>query len=74
LRSSSYPAFGLLRNVVLPASAPIVATTIIVLFVLDRNQLIPLVMTGINVRTLPVILTDFFTLERFSLTGRSLAR
>jgi ABC-type glycerol-3-phosphate transport system permease component len=26
--------------------------------------LIPLVLTGIEVRTLPVILTDFFTLER----------
>ncbi|HEY8632550.1 MAG TPA: hypothetical protein VIL50_05295, partial [Candidatus Limnocylindrales bacterium] len=31
----------------------------------DWNQLlIPLVLTGINVRTLPVVLTDFFTLER----------
>jgi ABC-type glycerol-3-phosphate transport system permease component len=38
---------------------------VIVLFVLDWNQLlIPLVLTGINVRTLPVVLTDFFTLER----------
>ena len=56
---------GLLRNVVLPAAAPIVAATVIVLFVLDWNQLlIPLVLTGINVRTLPVVLTDFFTLER----------
>jgi ABC-type glycerol-3-phosphate transport system permease component len=57
--------FGLLRNVVLPAAAPIVAATLIVLFVLDWNQLlIPLVLTGIDVRTLPVVLTDFFTLER----------
>jgi multiple sugar transport system permease protein len=56
---------GLLRNVVLPAAAPIVAATVLVLFVLDWNQLlIPLVLTGINVRTLPVVLTDFFTLER----------
>ena len=55
----------LLRNVVLPDAAPIVASTVIVLFVLDWNQLlIPLVFTGINVRTLPVVLTDFFTLER----------
>jgi ABC-type glycerol-3-phosphate transport system permease component len=54
-----------LRNVVLPAAAPIVAATAIVLFVLDWNLLlIPLVLTGINVRTLPVVLTDFFTLER----------
>jgi ABC-type glycerol-3-phosphate transport system permease component len=56
---------GLLLLVVLPAAAPIVAATVIVLFVLDWNQLlIPLVLTGINVRTLPVVLTDFFTLER----------
>jgi len=55
----------LLGRVVLPAAAPIVAATAIVLFVLDWNMLlIPLVLTGIEVRTLPVILTDFFTLER----------
>ena len=55
----------LLWSVVLPAAAPIVAATAIVLFVLDWNMLlIPLVLTGIDVRTLPVILTDFFTLER----------
>jgi ABC-type glycerol-3-phosphate transport system permease component len=55
----------LLRSVVLPAAGPIVAATAIVLFVLDWNMLlIPLVLTGIDVRTLPVILTDFFTLER----------
>ncbi len=56
---------GLLRNIVLPDAAPIVAATIIVLFVLDWNQLLlPLALTGINVRTMPVVLTDFFTLER----------
>jgi ABC-type glycerol-3-phosphate transport system permease component len=55
----------LLRSIVLPAAAPIVAATAAVLFVLDWNMLlIPLVLTGIEVRTLPVILTDFFTLER----------
>jgi ABC-type glycerol-3-phosphate transport system permease component len=55
----------LLGSVVLPTAAPIVAATVIVLFVLDWNQLlIPLVLTGIDVRTLPVVLTDFFTLER----------
>jgi ABC-type glycerol-3-phosphate transport system permease component len=55
----------LLWSVVLPAAGPIVAATAIVLFVLDWNMLlIPLVLTGIDVRTLPVILTDFFTLER----------
>jgi ABC-type glycerol-3-phosphate transport system permease component len=55
----------LLWKVVLPAAAPIVAATAIILFVLDWNMLlIPLVLTGIDVRTLPVVLTDFFTLER----------
>jgi ABC-type glycerol-3-phosphate transport system permease component len=55
----------LLGTVVLPTAAPIVAATVIVLFVLDWNLLlIPLVLTGIDVRTLPVVLTDFFTLER----------
>ncbi len=56
---------GLIRTVVLPDAAPIVAATVIVLFVLDWNQLlVPVVLTGIDVRTLPVVLTDFFTLER----------
>ena len=54
-----------IRHVVLPTAAPILAATVIVLFVLDWNLLlIPLVLTGIDVRTLPVVLTDFFTLER----------
>jgi len=49
----------------LPTAAPIAAATVIVLFVLDWNLLLtPLVLTGIQVRTLPVVLTDFFTLER----------
>lgn len=56
---------ALMRHVVLPAATPMIVATVIVLFVLDWNQLlIPLVLTGINVRTLPVVLTDFFTLER----------
>lgn len=55
----------LLRTVVVPREKPIVAATLIVLFVLDWNMLLlPLVLTGIHVRTLPVVLTDFFTLER----------
>ena len=55
----------LLASIMLPEAATIAAATVIVLFVLDWNQLlIPLVLTGINVRTLPVVLTDFFTLER----------
>jgi ABC-type glycerol-3-phosphate transport system permease component len=63
IEGASVPA--LLWNIVLPTVAPVVAATAIVLFVLDWNMLlIPLVLTGIDVRTLPVILTDFFTLER----------
>jgi ABC-type glycerol-3-phosphate transport system permease component len=63
LDGATLPA--LLWNIVLPTAAPVVAATAIVLFVLDWNMLlIPLVLTGIDVRTLPVILTDFFTLER----------
>jgi multiple sugar transport system permease protein len=55
----------LLLRVVVPGAWPIIVATLLVLFVFDWNQLlIPLVITGINVRTLPVILTDFFTLER----------
>ena len=55
----------ILRDVVLPDAASIVAATTIVLIVLDWNFLLtPLVLTGINVRTLPVVLTDLFTLER----------
>lgn len=54
-----------LRHVALPAAGPTIAATATVLFVLDWNLLLtPLVLTGIDVRTLPVILTDFFTLER----------
>jgi len=54
-----------LRDVVIPPVAPLIAATAIVLFVLDWNLLLtPLVLTGIKIRTLPVVLTDFFTLER----------
>lgn len=54
-----------LRSVVVPAAGPTIAATATVLFVLDWNLLLtPLVLTGIDVRTLPVVLTDFFTLER----------
>jgi len=54
-----------LRSVVVPAAGPTIAATATILFVLDWNLLLtPLVLTGIDVRTLPVVLTDFFTLER----------
>jgi ABC-type glycerol-3-phosphate transport system permease component len=59
---------GLLRilwSVILPATAPVVAATAIVVFVLDWNLLlVPLVLSGVEVKTLPVAMIDFFTFER----------
>ena len=45
--------------------APTVAATAIVVFVLDWNMLlVPLVLTGGEVKTVPVAMSDFFTFER----------
>lgn len=59
---------GLLRvlgEVVLPLSAPAVAATAIVLFVLAWNLLlVPLVLTSGEIKTVPVAMMDFFTFER----------
>jgi ABC-type glycerol-3-phosphate transport system permease component len=55
----------ILGQIVLPLVAPTVAATAIILFVLDWNLLlVPLVLTGIHVRTIPVGMIDFFTFER----------
>jgi ABC-type glycerol-3-phosphate transport system permease component len=55
----------ILRSVVLPLVRPSVAATAIVLFVLDWNLLlVPLVLTGVEVKTIPVGMIDFFTFER----------
>ena len=45
--------------------APAVAATAIIVFVLDWNMLlVPLVLAGVEIRTLPVAMVDFFTFER----------
>ncbi len=57
--------FRMLREVVLPLSAPTVAATAIVLFVLAWNLLlVPLVLTSGEIKTIPVAMMDFFTFER----------
>jgi len=51
--------------VVVPMIAPALAATAIIVFVLDWNVLlIPLVLAGVEVKTLPVAMVDFFTFER----------
>jgi ABC-type glycerol-3-phosphate transport system permease component len=56
---------GILGRVVLPLLAPTVAATAVVVFVLDWNMLlVPLVLTGGEVKTVPVAMSDFFTFER----------
>ena len=55
----------ILRQVVLPFAAPTLGATLIILFVMDWNQLVlPLVLAGVEVRTIPVTMVDFFTFER----------
>jgi len=57
--------FRVLREVVLPLSAPSIAATAIVLFVLAWNLLlVPLVLTSGEIKTVPVAMMDFFTFER----------
>ena len=54
-----------LRSVVIPLTRPAIAATAIVVFVLDWNLLlVPLVVTSVNVKTIPVAMVDFFTFER----------
>jgi multiple sugar transport system permease protein len=54
-----------LWTVVLPLIGPAVAATAIILFVLDWNLLlIPLVVASVDVKTIPVAMSDFFTFER----------
>ena len=55
----------LLWNVVVPMIAPALAATAIVVFVLDWNMLlVPLVLAGVHIKTIPVAMIDFFTFER----------
>jgi multiple sugar transport system permease protein len=51
--------------VVLPLIGPGVAATAIIVFVLDWNLLlVPLVVASVDVKTIPVAMSDFFTFER----------
>ncbi len=55
----------ILRGIVLPMAAPTVVATAVILFVMDWNMLlVPLVLSGVAVKTLPVAMIDFFTFER----------
>lgn len=55
----------ILGQVVLPLVVPSVAATLVVMFVLDWNMLlVPLVLTSGEIKTIPVALSDFFTMER----------
>jgi multiple sugar transport system permease protein len=55
----------LLWQVVLPTLAPAVIATAVIVFVLSWNQFfLPLILTNTNIRALPVMMRDFFALER----------
>jgi ABC-type glycerol-3-phosphate transport system permease component len=55
----------LLTRIILPILSPVVLATAVLVFVLSWNQFIlPLVLTDIHVKVLPVQMRDFFTLER----------
>ncbi len=58
-------AWQVLSRVVLPLTAPGLAATALILFVLSWNQfLVPLVLTTSRIKTVPVAMSDFFTFER----------
>lgn len=55
----------MLQRIVVPLSAGAIAATLVILFVINWNQLlIPLVVAGVEVKTVPVAMVDFFTFER----------
>jgi ABC-type glycerol-3-phosphate transport system permease component len=55
----------ILTRVALPAAASGVVATAVIVFVFSWNQfLIPVALTAVHVRTIPVMMRDFFTLER----------
>lgn len=56
---------AVLRHVILPGIAPGLAATCALVFVLSWNQyVVPLVLSGTQIRVIPVMLRDFFALER----------
>jgi ABC-type glycerol-3-phosphate transport system permease component len=55
----------ILRRIVVPLSSGAASATLVILFVINWNQLlIPLVVAGVSVKTVPVAMVDFFTFER----------
>ncbi|MHB8629767.1 MAG: carbohydrate ABC transporter permease [Aggregatilineales bacterium] len=55
----------ILRHVVLPSVTPGLTATCVLVFVLSWNQyVVPLVLSGTYIRVIPVMLRDFFSLER----------
>ena len=64
-RMEGAPLFEILWNIVLPAAAPGLAATALLVFVLDWNLfLVPTALTLDHVKTIPVALSDFYTYER----------
>jgi ABC-type glycerol-3-phosphate transport system permease component len=56
---------GLLLRVVLPLVAPGLIATGVIVFVLSWNQFfLPLMLTSTEIKTIPVMMRDFFTLDR----------
>jgi ABC-type glycerol-3-phosphate transport system permease component len=52
-------------TVVVPMIGPVLAATAIIVFAIDWNLLlVPLVLAGVEIKTLPVAMVDFFTFER----------
>jgi ABC-type maltose transport system permease subunit len=55
----------ILRHVVVPGIASGLAAVCVIVYVLSWNQyMIPLVLSGTQIRVIPVMLRDFFALER----------
>lgn len=64
-RMEGAPLVQVLWRIVLPAAAPGLAATAVLVFVLDWNLfLVPTAITLDHVRTIPVALSDFYTYER----------
>jgi multiple sugar transport system permease protein len=57
--------FGALWSVLLPVTVPGVAATAIIIFVLNWNQfLVPSLLGGQSIQTVPAAMSDFYTFER----------
>lgn len=64
-RLEGAPFLQMIWNIVVPAAAPGLAATAVLVFVLDWNLfLVPTALTLDHVKTIPVALSDFYTYER----------